>query len=185
MSKTQWLLLCVVVLAGAALAGSALYAAEESAGAKLPDAVAKAFKAEFPKGEIASAVADKKEGVDAYDIQFKEGGLERETNIATDGTLLTVAALVDDKQVPDAALKAIQAAAAGGKIRQIAKIEIRCDCKGGKITKLAKAKVHFEADLTKKDQAAMIVVDDKGNVVVAPNWAVPKDETPAPKVEKK
>ena len=185
MSRTQRLLLCVTALAGAALAGSALYAAEEAGSAKLPDAVARAFKAEFPKGEIVNAVAEKKEGVDVYDIEFKEGGLERETDIAADGTILTAAALVDAKQVPDAAMKAIQAAAEGGKIRQIAKIEIRCECKDGKVTKLAKAKVNFEADLTKSDKAAKIVVDDKGNVVEAPKWAAPKEETPAPKAEKK
>jgi hypothetical protein len=179
------MLLCVTALAGAAVACSALCAAEEAGSTKLPEAVAKTFKAEFPKGEIANAVAEKKEGVDAYDIQFKEGGLDRETNIAADGTLLTVAALVDDKQVPDAALKAIQAAAEGGKIRQITKIESRYDCKDGKITKLAKAKVNFEADLTKSDKTATIVVDNKDNVVVAPTWAAPKDEAPAPKMEKK
>jgi uncharacterized membrane protein YkoI len=186
MSRTQWVVLGVAVVMGIAMVGSAIAAGEATskpsaapAASKptLPEAVAKAFKAEFPKGEIAKADEEKENGITVYDIEFKEGGLARETDIAADGTILTVAVVVDPNQVPQAAMKAIKAAAEGGAVKQVEKTEIRCEAKDGKITRLDKPKTEYEAAMTKGDLSAEVVVDDKGAVVEAPKWAKPGEKT--------
>jgi uncharacterized membrane protein YkoI len=170
MTKASWLMLCAAFLAGTVAIGSAMAADEAKTKPTLPDAVAKAFKTEFPKGEIVKADEEKENGITVYDIEFKEGGVARETDIAADGTILEAATVVDAKAVPAAVLKAITAAAEGGTVGKIEKIEIRCEAKDGKITKLEKAKTTFEAALKKGDQTGEVVVDEKGAVVEAPTW---------------
>jgi urate oxidase len=83
---------------------------------------------------------------------------------------------VDAKQVPEAAMKGIVKAAEGATIKQLAKIEIRCETKDGKIVKLDKAKLNFEAELTKGDQTGEVTVDDQGNIVEAVKWEKKQEE---------
>jgi uncharacterized membrane protein YkoI len=160
----------VVALVGVAVVASPADAKEQHGKAKLPDAVAKAFTAAFPKGEIATVDAEKEAGVEVYDIEFTEGGLEQECDITADGVILEASAVVEAQTVPGAAMNAIKAAADGGTIRQIEKAEIRAEVHDGKITKLDPFKTQFEAELRKGDQRAEITVDENGAVVEAPEW---------------
>jgi len=74
------------------------------------------------------------------------------------------------KDVPAAALEAIRKGAAGGKIKQIAKDEIRAELKDAKIIKLDSPKYRYEADLVKGNQVAEIQVSPEGQVIEAPKW---------------
>jgi hypothetical protein len=138
--------------------------------------VSKAFKAEFPNGQINETGRDKKGGVAYYDIDFKDGGADKATNITTTGTILSVAVKIDPKETPEAAMKAIQAAAEGGEIVLVEKAEVRYETADGKATKLAAPKTQYEADLKKGNKTASIVVDDKGAVVEEPTWVAAKEE---------
>jgi hypothetical protein len=175
MQKTRWLVLgAVVLIGGMALAGSAGCTQKEQP--NLPLEVSKAFKAEFPNGQINETAREKKGGVSYYDIDFKDGAADKAANIAANGTILSVAVKIDPKEAPEAAMKAIQAAAEGGQIELVEKIEVRCEPDQGKITKLAEPKTRYGADLKKGNLAAEIVVDDKGTVVDKPSWSAVKEE---------
>jgi uncharacterized membrane protein YkoI len=185
MSKTSWLaaglaaVVAVVILGPAWAAPGAADKPVPATKPALPEAVAKAFRAEFPKGEIVKAEEEKENGVTVYDIEFTEAGVHREADIAADGTILEVSIAVEAKQVPEAALKAIQKAAETAAVLKIEKAEIRCETKDGKVVKLDKVKTNFEAELKKGDQIGEITVDEQGNVVEALKWeAAAKDEKP-------
>lgn len=175
MSQTRWLLVMAV---GAALVGLT-WAAETAGKTQLPEAVAKAFKAEFPKGEIVKADEEKENGVTVYDIEFKEGTVERECDITADGTIMTVAIAVEAKQVPEAAMKAIKKEAGEATIGKISKTEIRAEAKDGKVTKLDKPKITYEAEVKKGDQTGELAVDEQGNVVEALKWEKSAETKPA------
>ena len=128
----------------------------------LTDTVSKAFKAAFPKGEITKVDMDEENGVWVCDIEFRNGEVEQETDIAADGTILEVTLVVDAKAVPDAAMKAIQKAAEGGKITRIEKIDISYETKDGKVSRLAKPVTHFAAEYAKGDATAEVVVMPDG-----------------------
>jgi hypothetical protein len=129
---------------------------------ELPAAAAKAFKDAFPKGEIHKLDVDEENGVTVYDIEFKNGTAEQETDIAADGTILEVTLVIDAKAVPVAAMKAIEKAAAGAKITRIESIDIRYQTKDGKAIKLVKPMRHFAAEFTKGDKKTEVVVTPDG-----------------------
>jgi len=129
---------------------------------ELPAAAAKAFKEAFPKGEIEKLEAEEENGVTVYDIEFKNGAAEQETDLTADGTILEVTLVVDAKAVPAAAMKAIEKAAEGAKITRIENIDIRYETKDGKAIKLARPVTHFAAEFTKGDKTAEVVVTPDG-----------------------
>jgi len=128
----------------------------------LPDAVSKAFKAAFPKGEIEKLDIDEENGVMVYDFEFKNGAVEQETDIAGDGTILETTLVVEAKDVPQAAMKAIEKAAGGGKLTRIEKIDIQYETKDGKAVKLAKPIRHFAVEYEKGGQSGEVVVTPDG-----------------------
>jgi hypothetical protein len=132
---------------------------------ELPATVAKAFKEKFPKGEIEKLDVDVENGVTVYDIEFKNGALEQETDFAADGTMLEVTLVVDAKAVPAAAMRTITKAAEGGKIGRIEKIDISYETKDGKAVKLPKPVTHYAAEITKGDKTSEVVVTSDGKRV--------------------
>ena len=142
---------------------------------QLPDAVTKTFKAAFPKAETTKVDVDEENGVTVYDIEFKDGATEKETDIAADGTLLEFTVVVDAKDVPAAAMTAVRKAAEGATMGRIERIEISYDTKDGKAIKLAKPVTHYAVELTKGDQSAEVVVDPNGTVLEPAKWG-PKEE---------
>jgi len=131
---------------------------------ELPDAAAKAFKNAFPKGEIEKMDVDQENGVTVYDLEFKNGSAEQEMDIIADGTILEVTLVVDAKDVPEAAMKAIEKAAEGAKITRIENIEIRYETKDGKVVKLAAPVTHFAAEYAKGHKTAEVVVTSDGTL---------------------
>ena len=96
----------------------------EKPAVKLPDPVTKTFKATFPKAQITKLDVDEENGVTVYDIEFKDGAVEKETDITADGTMLEFTVVIPAKEVPAAAMKAVRAAAKGAKIGRIERVEI-------------------------------------------------------------
>ncbi len=175
MSRVRWMMLGVAAIVAMATIGSAR-AAVETAKVALPEAVEKAFRAEFPKAEIVKLDKEVENGVTVYDIEFKDGDVARETDIAADGTILEASITIDLKAVPKAVMKGIEKAAEGATVKRVEKIEIRCEAEDGKITKLDKPKINYEAELTKGDKTGEVTVDDKGNVVEAAKYGEEKKD---------
>jgi hypothetical protein len=148
--------------------------------ATLPEKVRKTFVDKFPNATINKADAEKEGGVEVWDIEFRDGRTHKETDIAEDGTMLEYTVYVPKKSVPKAALKPMEAAAKDAKMGRIEKIEVTYETKDGKVVKLDKPKTEYVVEMTKGNQTAEMVVDEKGKVVEEPKWqSAEKAKTPA------
>ena len=137
---------------------------------KLPDAVASTFKAKFPNGKIEKLDVTEEEGVNVYDIEFSDGKMEKETDIAEDGTMLEFTLVIAQKEIPAAPLKTIRENAKGAKLGRMEKIEIDYITKDGKVEKLPATVWRYAAEMTRKGQQAEVIVNADGTVSEAPNW---------------
>jgi uncharacterized membrane protein YkoI len=169
---------CAVVM-GLALTVSAAYAADEAkpeakAKVKLPEAAAKALKDAFPKATVDEVKMEKEKGITVYEVELEEGKSEMEVEVTADGTIVEIETDVEMKDVPEAAAKAIQAAAEGAKIEELAKKEVRAEIKKegetAKLVKLEKAKTLYEAEIVKGDKKGQIEVAADGTVVEPLKW---------------
>jgi hypothetical protein len=142
---------------------------------ELPDAVAKTFKTAFPRGQIANTDAEDEDGVMIYDIEFKDGTAEKETDITADGIMLEFTDVITAQDVPAAAMAAIRKAAEGATIGRIERIAVSYDTKDGKAIKLAQPVTRYAAELTKGAQSAEAVVNPDGTTVEPVKWG-PKEE---------
>jgi len=179
MSRMHWMWVGCAVVMGLALAVSAAYAADEAkpeakAKVELPEAAAKALKDAFPKATVDEVKMEKEEGITIYEVELKEDKSEMDVEVAADGTILEVETDVEMKDVPEAAAKAIQAAAEGAKIEELAKKEVRAEIKKegetAKLVKLEKAKTLYGAEIIKGDQKGEIEVAADGTVVEPLKW---------------
>ena len=141
----------------------------------LPEKVRKTFVDKFPNAAIKKVNSDEEGGVMVWDIEFREGRTHKETDIAADGTMLEHTVYIPKKSVPGAAMKPMEAAAKekDAKMGRVEKIEISYETKDGKVVKLDKPRTNYAVELTKDDQMAEIVVDEKGKVVEEPKWESP------------
>ena len=119
--------------------------------AKLPAAVAQAVEENRPGAEIDKLEIEKESGLTLYDIEFKDG--RGEIEVAEDGTVLDVTDIIDLKDVPPAAAAAIEKAAAGRRIKQVEKSEVRARIEKeggqGRLSKLATPECVYEAELSR------------------------------------
>jgi uncharacterized membrane protein YkoI len=183
MTIARWLPLALAGLIAPALA----HAQEKSKEleAKLPAAVKKTFRAEFPKGEIEKVDAEEEGGVTVYDIEFRDGTTEKETDIAADGTMLEYTVVIEAKDIPDAAMAPIRKAAEGAAMKRIERIELSHETKDGKVVKLPRAVTHYAVELSKGGKTAEIVVAADGKVLEPARFDGEKDEAkPAGKAAK-
>jgi len=132
---------------------------------QLPAAVKEAIKSDCPSCIIAKATREVENGVTVYDVEFKTG--QGEMDVAEDGSVIDRETVEQTKDIPAAALEAIRKGAAGCKIKQIAKDEIRAELKDGKVVRLDTPKYRYEADLVKGNQVAEIQVSPEGQVIEA------------------
>jgi uncharacterized membrane protein YkoI len=136
--------------------------------AQLPPAVLEAIKTNCAGCSIDKATREVENGVTIYDIEFKGG--KGEIAIAEDGSVIDREVVVKLKDVPAAALDAIRKNSAGGKIKQVARGEIRAELKDGQITKLASPRYVYEAELLKGEQVGEIEVTAEGQVLEPTEW---------------
>jgi hypothetical protein len=165
-----WLALCLVGFIGPALVPTTGRSQAPTLEGKLPEPVKKTFKAQFPKGEMHKLDVDVENGVTVYDIEFKDGATEKETDITADGTMLEYTVVIDEKAVPSAAMKAVLKAADGATLKRIERIEITHETKDGKTIKLPRPLTHYGVDMEKGAKTAEVVVAPDGEVVEAPKW---------------
>jgi uncharacterized membrane protein YkoI len=139
---------------------------------ELPAAVAKAVKEFRPNAEIGKLEVEKEAGVTLYDIEFKAG--QGEIEVAADGTVMDVATIIEMKDIPKPAADAINRAAAGAKIAQLEKSEVRAEIRKegekGKVVKLAAPRYVYEAELVRGKQKGEIQVSPEGKIVEALKW---------------
>ena len=136
----------------------------------LPDSVAKTFKATFPNAEILKAEVEAEDGIAVYDLEFKDGATEKETDITADGTMLEFTIVVDAEDVPAAAMKTVRRAARGSAIGRIEYIEISYETENGRVVKLPETVINYAVEMTKGDKTAEIVVNPDGTVVEPAGW---------------
>lgn len=145
---------------------------EKEAEMELPDAVAKAVKANFPDAQIDKVEVGEEAGITLYDIEFKAD--KGEIEVTLDGTVLDVATIITMEDLPKAAAEAIRKASEGATIKRIEKSEVRAEIKEegdkGKIIKLESPRYVYEAELVKGDQTGEIGVDADGKVIEALKW---------------
>jgi hypothetical protein len=139
--------------------------------AKIPEAVKKTFWEKFPKGEIFKVDVEDENGLKVYDLEFKDGGIEKETDITTDGTMLEYTVVVEAKAVPEPALAVIRKAAEGATIKRIEWIEISHETKHGKTIKLPRPVIHYAVEMARGERSAEIVVEPSGKVLEEPRWS--------------
>lgn len=178
MRSRTWLWLGFVAVFCLGLAASAGSAARQSknepqkAKVELPAAVSRAVKDNRPGAEIGNLEVETEAGIKLYDIEFKSG--KGEIEVAEDGTVMDIATIVDKKDVPKPAMDVIQKAAAGARIRQLEKSEIRAEIQKegdkGRVVKLATPKYVYEAELVKDKQVGEIQVAPDGKIVEPLKW---------------
>lgn len=138
--------------------------------AKLPDGVTNTFRGKWPKAVIEKIDVTEENGVNVYDIEFVDGKMDKETDIAEDGTMLEFTHVIPTKEIPAAPLKSIREAAKGAKLGRLEMIEIDYTTEAGKVVKLPGTVWRYAAEMTKKGQSAEIIVNADGTVSETPNW---------------
>jgi uncharacterized membrane protein YkoI len=137
----------------------------EKPAVKLPDPVIRTFQATFPKAQVTKLDVDEENGVTVYDIEFKDGKVEKETDITVDGTMLEFTVVISAKEVPPTAMKAVRAAAKGAKLGRIERVEISYETKDGKAVRLDKPVTHYAVEIVKDGKTSEVVVTPDGSVV--------------------
>lgn len=137
----------------------------EGAAITLPDPVAKTFQTTFPKGEIDKLDVEDEDGVTVYDLEFKDGTAEKETDITADGTMLEFSIVIHADQLPPAVMKTVQMAANGDKIGRIERVEIGYETKDGKAIKLNASVTRYAVEIATGNGTSEIVVAPDGAMV--------------------
>ena len=185
MTAARWALIGLTGLVGFAFAAATGRAQEKDLEAKLPAPVKKTFRDKFPKAEIEKTDVEEENGVTVYDIEFRDGTTEKETDITADGTMLEFTVVIEASDVPEAAMKPIRQAAEGATMKRIERIEISYETKAGRTIKLPKPVTHYAVEMTKGSRSAEIVVTPEGKVVESAKWSGDKeDKKPAGKAAK-
>ena len=109
-------------------------------------------------------------GVTVYDVEFRDGTSEKETDITADGTMLEFTVVIDEKDVPAAAMKPIRAAAEGATMKRIERIEISYETKDGKTIKLTETRHALCGGAVEGRSGAEIVVGTDGKVIEPARW---------------
>jgi hypothetical protein len=100
----------------------------------------------------------------SYWAEFEKGALGGEITVAPDGALVQVSALVEPKDVPEAALAAILKAAEGAQITEIDRDEVHAEPKDNTFTPLDKARTAYWAAFKKGDLGGEVTVAPDGTV---------------------
>jgi hypothetical protein len=147
---------------------------QDKAKIEIPAAVLKAIKENAPGAEIDKVEVEENAGVRLYDIEFKDD--QGEIEVAADGTVIDIAAVVQMKDIPRAAAAALEKAVAEAKasIRRLEKSEIRAEVQvqegKGKVVRLAAPRYVYEAEVVRGKESGEITVDAAGKIVEPLKW---------------
>jgi len=140
------------------------------AGKTVPDAVAKSFHASFPNAQVEKLDVEKENGVMVYYFEFRDGTIEKECDIAGDGTMLERTTVIVERDVPAPAMDAIRKAAEGATFKRIERVEIDYETRDGKVVKLPSQATQYAVEMTKSGKNAEVVVTPEGKVVEPAKW---------------
>lgn len=137
--------------------------ADENAKGKvsLPEVVRTVIEAICPGAKIQEVEAEQ-EGIRVIEVVVHQDGQERSVTLTEDGVVMAVESKVSDDDLPPAVAKTLKAKAAGGKIVEIEKEEIRAEVR---LVKLPRPKTLYEAKIVRGDRAFEIVLTAAGGVV--------------------
>ena len=166
MVRGKWIILSLAVLAALALVGTYGWAKDGAkAKVELPEAAAAAVAEAFPGAKIEKVKAEDEDGVQVFEVELKQGEQEIEIEVDASGTIIEIATEIQMTDVPEAAAKAIMAAAEGGKVEEVKKVGAGAEIKDKKIVKFDAVKVTYEAEIEKGDMEGEIEVAADGTVV--------------------
>ncbi len=103
----------VTLLAGVTMLGQgapskpAAQAAKAEAPVKLPAAVEAAFRKSYPQARIKNVIHETEDGIEQYEIESIDRGMELDVNYKPDGTLIVVEVEVAPADLPAAVVAAI------------------------------------------------------------------------------
>ncbi|HUX01663.1 MAG: PepSY-like domain-containing protein [Phycisphaerae bacterium] len=162
--------------------------AKEEAKVELPAAVADALKAAFPEAKIEGVELEKECGLTIYEVELvQEGEPKMEVEVAPEGRIIKIETEIAQKDVPEAALQAIQAADPDAKCEEVQKIRICIKIekaeadKPAQLVQLDKAEIVYEAELKKDGKEGEITVAADGKIIEPLKW---KEEEKKEKGEK-
>jgi hypothetical protein len=138
---------------------------------KLPEPVAKTFKAVFPSGVVEKLTSAEENGTTVYDFEFRSGDREMETDIIADGTMVESTLVIVAADIPAPAMKVIQKAAKGATLGRLEWISTNSEIEKGKAVRLPKPVIKYAAEMTRGDQMAEIILTATGKVLEPPVWA--------------
>lgn len=125
---------------------------ETVAWSQVPQKVQQAVKAYAAETDIKKIEKSEDDGEAAYEFELEKAGQKSEVKLSSNGELLATEEAVALSDIPEAALKTIQAQAAGGKILSTEKVT-------------TKGKVAYEALIEKDGKKTEIKVKAKGKLV--------------------
>jgi uncharacterized membrane protein YkoI len=136
----------------------------------IPKAVMDSLKAKFPKAEIDKWTKEKENGVDVYDIEFKQEGRKFEADIKEDGTIMNWEKEIPIKDLPEAAAKAVEKKYPKSTIKEVMEV-----------TEIKDKKEQLEGY-----EVVLVTADKKdAEVTVAPDGKILEDSGEKKKEEKK
>jgi hypothetical protein len=124
----------------------------------LPPAVAKAVKEAFPEATVTSFGRERERGVMYYEVSLRDHGNRIEVEVAPDGSIGEIEAVVDMADVPAGVTDQIRRATRGGRILRVEKHERRGVGRGGRFVPLDRPRTFYEVKYSRNGRRREIIV---------------------------
>jgi uncharacterized membrane protein YkoI len=163
MKEARYLIVVALMLGALGVIATAGFGDEgrEAASAEMPALVAGAVAKAFPNAEVREVEKENENGFLLYTVTLASGGNELDVEVAPDGTIIGVEKEVSKGDLP-AAVAAALAAAGGGEIKEVVRIETHAELK---LVKLDKPAVTYEAAVVVNGKTVELTIDSTGKVI--------------------
>lgn len=124
----------------------------------MPKAVINAFKKDYPNAKPSEFEKEKFEGKTAYEVEYKENGIEYEALYSADGTLLQKEEEIDGKSLPEPVTQAVKKAHPKAEIKE-----------AEKLMKPDGALTGYEVEIKTAGKKSELELDVNGNILKTEN----------------
>jgi len=155
--KTQYVITAVLVALPMIL-GQVNAGEKELSKSQVPKAVINAFEKAYPNAKGLEFEEETFEGKAAYEVEYKENGMEYELLYSADGTLLQKEEEIDGKSLPEPVAQAIKKAHPKAEIKEVEKL-MKPD---GAVT-------GYEVDIKVAGKEIELELDVSGNILKTGN----------------
>lgn len=155
--KTQYVITAVLVALPMIL-GQANADEKELSKSQVPKAVINAFEKAYPNAKGLEFEEETFEGKTAYEVEYKENGMEYEFLYSADGALLQKEEEIDGKSLPEPVAQAIKKAYPKAEIKEVEKL-MKPD---GAVT-------GYEVDIKEAGKKIELELDVSGNIMKTEN----------------